>query len=361
MTHPIKRKPLWIACAAAALISGLNPNGFNVIPVLIDYRNSALTRTLIEWRSPGPWGPPYVFQVLLYSAAAVMLWRRRRVRAADWLLLIAFGAAGMTAFRNTAFVAFFAPIYLATYGWPPLTAKFRALDTVTAPAAAVLAGLLLAWKLSYGGLFQLRVAEWKFPVGAAHFVAEKAPDARIWNTYEYGGYLIWALGPRQKTFIDGRALNESVYRDYREMLRARPKNRHLFDDYGVDLIVTNSFEFVSGVLYPLVTTLATSQESGWELVYQDAQALVFARVSDKNSALIAENRLDKSAVFDHLEAACSTYIAHDASLPRCARTLGLLFAKRGQPEKAVGALRTYRRLWPDPDPPIDAALANLSR
>ncbi len=356
-----KRKPLWTACGAAILLSGVNPNGFNVVPVLIDYQKSYLTKTLIEWRRPGFWGPPYIFQILLYGAAAVMLWRRRQVLPADWLLLAAFGAAGLMAFRNTVFVALFAPVFLAAYGWPRLSRRYPAVDSYVGLAAAgSLAAALIVWKLYSGAMLQFRAAEWKFPVGAARFVAEKAPAAKIWNTYEYGGYLIWALGPSQKTFIDGRALNESVYRDYLRILGSRPQDRDLLDRYDPDLIITNSFEFVSGVLYPLVMRLGEPSSTTWELVYQDAQALVFARSNDANRALIEANRLDKSEVFDHLDASCRSYVEHDPTLPACARTLGLLYQRKGDREKALANLLTYRRLWPDPDPAVNRALAALN-
>src|SRR5690606_11847398 len=105
---PERRNPLWIAAVAAFLVSGLNPSGFGIFSVLAGYRQSFLTQTLIEWSRPPLWGPPYVFQALLYATAAVLLWRWRRVRLADAALFCAFGGASLMAFRNLPFVAFFA-------------------------------------------------------------------------------------------------------------------------------------------------------------------------------------------------------------------------------------------------------------
>ena len=88
---------------------------------------------------------------------------------------------------------------------------------------AMLLGLvgLLVYQALVGGLYQLRAAEWKFPKDAAEFLRRNQITDPIFNSYEYGGYLIWALWPEQRTFIDGRALNEAVYRDYVKILHIK--------------------------------------------------------------------------------------------------------------------------------------------
>ena len=76
---------LWLACAVSVAICGLNPNGFSALPVLLNYRKSAIQSRIWEWKSPTFW-PPQPFNVVLAATAAVMIWARRRVRPADWLL-----------------------------------------------------------------------------------------------------------------------------------------------------------------------------------------------------------------------------------------------------------------------------------
>ena len=57
-----------------------------------------------------------------------MLWQWREVRLADWLLLVAFGAAALSASRNTPFVGLIGPVLIAGY-WPNAT-KFSSGTTV---------------------------------------------------------------------------------------------------------------------------------------------------------------------------------------------------------------------------------------
>lgn len=359
-----RRKTLWIAAAVSLLVSALNPNGWRVFEVLLNYRQSYLTGTLIEWKRPPLWGPPFTFDVLLYLAAAALLLNAKRVRLPDALLLLAFGAASLMAFRNVIFIAFLAPVLLAAYGWPIVASRLpRAPSSWIAAAAAVALSAGLLGGFWQGKLFQLRAAEWRFPRQAAEFLQTNQIKARMFNSYEYGGFLIWSLWPQLQTFIDGRALNESVYRDYQRILsprgssveESRRQREQLLDQYEVEVVLMNGFEYVSGVIYPVVLALADPKNQDWRLVYEDGQAVVFARDSERNRNLIARHALAKSRVLNHLEASCRAYIEHDPELPNCARSLGFLFLNAGDRPRARGAFSLYLESIPYRDPEAEQA------
>src|SRR5262249_46227228 len=132
-------------------------------------------------------------------------------------------------------------------------------------AAAVLVAGLLVWGIGfqivnkYG--FQFRGAMWKYPEKAADFILEHKLKGRIFNTYGQGGYLIWRLWPDQQVLLDGRALNEAVYWDYNRMAMNADNNggksgEELLKEYGIDIIVMDCFEVVSGSAYYLPAALA---------------------------------------------------------------------------------------------------------
>src|SRR5204863_24299 len=78
----------------------------------------------------------------------------------------------------------------------------------------------------------------------------------IFNTYEFGGYLIWRLWPQQQVFIDGRALSESVFNDYGRILynhddSGGPSAQQLLNRYNVQTIVMNTMEYTQGLVYLL--------------------------------------------------------------------------------------------------------------
>jgi len=293
-----------------------------------------------------------------------MLLNVRKLRLPDALLMVAFGAAALMAFRNVIFIAFLAPVLLAAYGWPLAAARLPRFPS--AAGAAVSGAVLGAWLLAglwQGDLFQLRAAEWRFPRQAAEFLRSNEIKAPMFNSYEYGGYLIWSLWPFQQTFIDGRALNESTYRDYQTILysgaaaaeEGRPQREQLLGQYGVEIVVMNGFEYVTGVIYPVVLALADPQNQDWQLIFESEQAVVFARDSEQNRGLIAQHRLEKSRVLNHLEASCRAYIEHDPELPNCARSLGLLFLRAGDRRRARQALSLYLERIPYRDPEAEAA------
>jgi hypothetical protein len=342
-------RTLWIASAACVAASAINPNGFRVLQVLAYFRGSFLQSKLVEWRAAALW-PPNAFNILLVLGVVTLLWARARTRVVDWLLFSAFAAAGLMAQRNVFLVGFWAPVILASYiHWKraiPVAATFAA-------AAALVAGLAIC--VGRGQAFQFRVAEWRFPSGAADFLIAHGVSSRIFNTYETGGYLIWRLWPQEKVFIDGRALSESVFNDYARILYNHsnadggPTAQELLDRYTIQAIVMNGFEYSEGITYNLMLSLSNPQTK-WKLVYSDAQAVVFMREPPPGVPLIPG-----PAVFDHLEAECALHLEREPQFTLCSRALGQVFAATHDYGRARKWLGYYLSVPHEPDPEADAA------
>ena len=242
---------------------------------MIDYRYSIMQSTLWEWQYPLPW-PPTPFSVLLAGALAVLIWKRRSARPVDFLLLLGFGTLANMAVRNIILAALVGPLVIASYlprRRVPRAAEFAA-------AAFLLLGISVPFV--QGRAFQFRAAEWKFCGGAADFLLAHHISGPMFNTYEMGGYLIWRLWPQERVFIDGRALNESVYLDYQRIaFNAEATNgksgEELLKQYGIEVILMDGFEYTSGAPYLLPAALSDPKQTEWKLVYQDAQAVVYMR------------------------------------------------------------------------------------
>ena len=324
------RRVLW-ASGAAVLVSLANPNGFGVIGTLFRYRQSALTSTLQEWSHADLWGPPWAFVFLLYASALALALAWRRVRISDWLLFGAFAAAAFSAFRNEMLIGLLGPVLIA--GYIPWKRPLPVAAHVTAAAALALATV---WGIAEGRFFQLRAAEWRFPAGAAQFLLDHGIAAPLFNTYEYGGYLIWR---GERVFIDGRALSETVFQDYRMIMGTPPgdaRRDRTLARYGVGAMAVNGFEYNSGVIYPVVLAMTAPSESEWKLVYDDPAALVFMRQPPAGI-----EALDKSRVIDHLENECRLHVERDPEFSLCARTLANLFLKSGNRARARAWLGFY--------------------
>lgn len=316
---------------AAVLVSLANPNGVAVVGTLFRYRQSTLQSSLMEWSRPDLWGPPWAFPVLLYGAAIVLALSWRRVRISDWLLFVAFAAAAISAFRNVPLVGLLAPVLIATYfPWKRSLPPF----VHYAAAAALVCGV--AWGAARGRFFQLHAAEWRFPAGAADFLRGHDIRARLFNTYEDGGYLIWE---GQRVFVDGRALSESVFQDYRMILgtpSGDPRRDETLARYGVGAIVLNGFEYNSGTLYPLALAMGQPAEASWQLAYEGPAAMVFLRQLPDGV-----QPLPKTRIIDHLENECRLHVERDPEFSLCARTLANLFLKSGDRARARAMLALY--------------------
>jgi hypothetical protein len=344
-----QERALWLWSAAAVLASGINPNGFRAVEVLLLYRSSAMQSYLLEWARPSLWPPP-LFALLLAAAVGAMVWARRTVRLVDWLLLAAFSLAALGAARNTIFVGFFAPVFLASYlPWK------RALPSLAGWIAALALAAGIVWGVTSGDFFELRAAEWRYPQGAADFLAAHRVTGRMFNTYEYGGYLMWRLYPRERVFIDGRALSDQLFDDYARILYNHDDSggksaAQLLDQYGVEVIVMNPFEYSTGTLYLLAPSLADPARTEWKLVYRDPQALILMRQPPDGVT-----PLDSIEVIAQIEDACQLHLDREPSLPRCARSLAQTYAKLGDFTRARRWLGEYLDRPHPPDPEAEQA------
>ncbi len=367
---PGKLTPLWAAGLPAILISGLNPNFFRVIQVMQNYRQSPLQTQIWEWRKPIYWEVT-PFTVLLFAGLAVMVWRRRSARPADWLLLAAFGGASLMAYRNIILGALIGSILLASYlpKWIPKAGRkewlLPALAAVPAAlavypqmpywfSAALAVCAFLVWRgrysraaecalalllsmgcavvLSAGGGFQFRADNWRVPSATADFLLQHHIKGRIFNTYGQGGYLIWRLYPEQQVFLDGRALNESVYQDSQRMtMNAAAVNgksgEELLQEYKIDVIVMDAFDSTSGGAFFLPAALADPSQNEWKLVYRDVHDVIYMRHPPPDVRV-----LNSFNALEAMEEQCMLYVLHGA--PACAQGMTEIFTRVGDRDRA---------------------------
>jgi hypothetical protein len=340
---PADERALWMASIASIAASALNPAAYGVIPGMFAYRQSFLQNTLREWHSPALW-PLSWFTALLAASIVMLAMGWRRVRVADWLLFGVFTVLALMARRNIVFIALIAPIVIASY-----LPKFkRALPRAAEYAFAAVIVLIAGERVASGHAFQLRATLWKFPDGAVQFLKRHNVSAPMFNLYEWGGYLMWAAWPQEKTFVDGRALNESVFRDYLKIALNTRSAQELLDRYGVQVLLLQGFEYGNGTVYFLGASLSDPAQTRWKLVYQDNTAMVFMRNPPPGV-----HPLPPGEVLTSLEAQCRNQIEHQPSVPRCARGLGDLYARLNLLDRSRQWIESYRSLNGSLDPEID--------
>lgn len=188
---------------ASALASLLNPLGWNIWLYAIGSVNSIARKFIMEWQPPSL-SYPNSYPFLLLAALVLLVgWFGRRGWSShrDWTFLICAGLLlilGARSIRHTAiFTLLAAPLlshpFRALAAQPPVPLAIGRLNRLL-PIGALLGGLLLA------------AAAWSerpAPFAPELIAGVRACDGPLFNTFDYGGELIWFV-PERPVFIDNR-------------------------------------------------------------------------------------------------------------------------------------------------------------
>ncbi len=115
----------------------------------------------------------------------------------------------------------------------------------------------------------------RFPLRAVDWLKQAHPVGPMFNSYNYGGYLLWAW-PEQPVFVDGRAFtvyDDALVASLPALYADPPRFADLQARYGFRLAVLQRV----GRGESLVAWLRTRPE--WQVVYEDAMTLIFVRSS----------------------------------------------------------------------------------
>jgi tetratricopeptide (TPR) repeat protein len=149
-----------------------------------------------------------------------------------------------------------------------------------------------------------------FPEQAAAFLLREHLPSNIFNDFNSGGFLAWALSPTYDDYIDGRAVpfgSELLLRSVKlldapldsDLWRQEAERRNINT-----VIVSLDSKTGSGAL-PILKTSCRSQQ--WRPVYLDTEAAIFVRVRPDTLSLISRLQLDCETVrFDALPAAAGS-------------------------------------------------------
>jgi hypothetical protein len=144
----------------------------------------------------------------------------------------------------------------------------------------VVAGFALAFSYPAQKSKQEAVVAAYMPVGATDFLVANHVSGNMFNSYQYGGYLMFRLYPAQKVFIYGRT---DIYQDgfvqiHDAIQQGRPNWKTLFDRYDIDYVVCETNAALRQLLL---------QEGRFRLVFDDGSHSVLLKNVDKFRDLIA--------------------------------------------------------------------------
>jgi hypothetical protein len=308
-------KSLTLTSIISVIVSFINPNGFNVVSILIELEKGRYKNTIIEAMSPFTIGIDYInvflFFLLLFLSGIILLMNLKRLDLTDIIIFSGLTAMSFSAVR---FIPFFTPVatlMIARYGLQLLKRiswwnKINFIKRITSIVFAVCFTILLIFATYYYELFKdTAIKTDKYPERAVKFLKENKISGNMFNTYNWGGFLIWTLYPDYKVFIDTRALIEDVYFQYLNILLANtqefdgiPLWKAYLTSYNINFIITYSVDKYNGSLVPLIPALVNDPQ--WNLIYMDDISLIFIKESPENTNLIKSFTLPKEWVWNEV-------------------------------------------------------------
>ncbi len=248
-----------------------------------------------EWQSPDfhqLWQQPLL---LLFLGVLLALGRSgRRADFSDLLILGVWTIAALLAGRNMALFALLSAPILVRYSslalehqledWRALPHMQRWLNGTTRPLASgraqtvlhgaflvlvVCAAILKIYVALQPATLQKAIRE-TMPVDAVSVLrAQRAPGA-LFNSYNWGGYLIFTLWPEYQVFVDGRTdlYDDAFLRQYLAIHSATEGWQEQLKRYNVRTVLVEADSTLARFL---------RREAGWQERFRDQMATLFIR------------------------------------------------------------------------------------
>lgn len=282
---PRLRAFLWPMLATGAAVA-VNPYGMRLFRYPLDTVRLGVLRDYVEeWASPSFHEPAaWPFLLLLIGVFGATGLSNRRIDWTDLVLVSGTLVMALTAGRNIAVFALVAtPVlsrhvnaWLVDRGWQfepmrQISSSLVRLNWLVLLIIAVLAGVKIADTLNWS---TMRAAQAELlPVEAAAFVAQNPLPGAMFNSYNWGGYLIFAA-PDVPVYVDGRTdvYGDRFLREYVGLTRLNTGWSDRLRQEGIGFVVIEAQSV-------LAAALRERPEQWREHQLDDGRSAVFVRVS----------------------------------------------------------------------------------
>jgi hypothetical protein len=271
------------ALAIASLVTLLNPFGLALHREVLSGATSAtLAKQMGEFMSPDfQAAAPLPFLAALLVSVALLAVLKKRMPLPHLILVVVSLFLALRSFRNMALFGVSAWPLIALHAsnaWPagrrkfPLFNEIARLDAGSRVGlyAAPVALILILIGLNSGSVFgaQLIRSEFsnaKFPVAAVAKARAAGLNDRIFEAWEWGGYIMYAW-PEARLLVDPLKFNDATTEAFAKIDAVRPGWQQEIDRWNIKTVIIHPKS-------PLAETLAI--DPGWKLWYSDSTAVIF--------------------------------------------------------------------------------------
>ncbi len=263
--------PLALVSAACFLVPFFSPYSYHLYEIVYGYANAKVPYQMIREMQPITFQvPSHYLQVLLAGAAFFALGRGRQIDLFKAAMLALAAIVGFRMMRDSWFLCIAAAACIADL---PTEDSAREpgetwYEWSGVAAFVLVAGLLFAGDTHFNRVgLDARISS-IFPVNAANYLRKNPRPGPLYNSIDWGGFLIWYM-PDHPVSIDGRT---DLYGD--EIL-ARFFATGGGDDYMNDPYLNEAGVVLLERGMPLATVL--QNDGRFQKVYEDQLATVFVR------------------------------------------------------------------------------------
>lgn len=265
------------ACVAASFI---NPFGYRVWETAFATLGHSESYLVTEWWPV--WRYPFSANAGFYLlAGGLILLVALRRKSVSWPSLLAPALLAVMGARSVRLTSVFTlpamPLLADLIAGliPEAEAKGEGLPQRWKPMiSSALFGFFtlgLSWILSNPISVPSEVRRQDYPVGAVSYLRANGLTGRIFNEFDWGGYIVWAL-PGAQTTIDGRTgvllFPWGHMTAWRQTVDAELGWRARLEEGNPDFVLLYSDDYIA---------LQLRTDPGWQLLYEDHLSALFGR------------------------------------------------------------------------------------
>lgn len=276
----VTQKSLWILFSVlitSILATLLNPTGLRILTYPFETLTDSAMRTyIIEWFSPDfhqvIW-QPFAFMLLLLIGAGMI--GNRPISITKIILTLVFGYGALRSMRHIPLFAIVAiPVLAEQFNFlikfkPIAQEQNRHFRYVASIAISAIAAVMVLGFIQVTNNQQKSEAE-SFPKDAVNWIIENKPKGNLFNSYNWGGYIIWRLYPEYLVYIDGRAdlYGKEFVSNYTEIYFTKPGWEEKLNQENIGFVIVESDSMLADAL---------RQSSPWKELYEDNISVIFSK------------------------------------------------------------------------------------
>lgn len=281
--HQAGRKLLFVGLTSLAA-SVITPDFWHNWEAVLNNRSSFILSRTAETMPPDLTSASvFPFTILLGLTAVLFLMNYRILPASHFFLLAGLGMMSLLMARNIPlFVIACTPVVSELTEellsrlkvWQRIKERFSGFTgqsqwTIFPLATTVLAILFFANQYFNHDQSTFQFSSRVFPVQALDWLEDHPQKGRMFNEFNWGGYILYRIWPHQQVFLDSQSdfYGEPLMRDYDQIVSMQRNWESLLEKYQVDWAILPAN-------WPLAGELSSQ---GWEPVYEDQTAVVLVK------------------------------------------------------------------------------------